>query len=164
MDTKPHGHTHTHTHTYTYTRTHTYTHIHCPDGQTDILTHISRRTSTQTSRQTHTSTRTSIHPDGQNDRHINQGGLETAYWLLLPPNADEEGCVDSSSSQLVPPRRPTWETWRFQQLLTWTNDRLRNMEIPSRTSSLLSGVGAFPPEIPTCYSLQLLYNAFLPDF
>ena len=29
--------------------------------------------------------------------------------LTTPPNVDEDGCVDSSSSQLVPLRRSTWE-------------------------------------------------------
>ena len=30
--------------------------------------------------------------------------------LTTPPNADEDGCIDISSSQLVPPRRSTWDT------------------------------------------------------
>ena len=30
--------------------------------------------------------------------------------LTTPPNADENGCVDSSSSQSVLPRRSMWET------------------------------------------------------
>ena len=52
-----------------------------------------------------------------------------------PANADENGRLDSSSSQLVPPPRSTWERWKFQQLLAWANDRFRKTEKPSRTST-----------------------------
>ena len=48
--------------------------------------------------------------------------------LTPPPNADEDSCVDSLSSQWVSPRCSTWKTWRFQQLITWANDRLRKTE------------------------------------
>ena len=50
--------------------------------------------------------------------------------LTTPSNADEDGIVDSLSSQLFPPRRSTWE-----QLLTWANDRLRKTENPSQTNT-----------------------------
>ena len=55
--------------------------------------------------------------------------------LTTPPNADEDGRVNSPSSQLLPLRRSTWETWIFQQLLTWVNDCLRRTEKPSRMST-----------------------------
>ena len=55
--------------------------------------------------------------------------------LTNPPNADEDRRIDSSSSQLVPLRRSTWETYSFQQLITWANDHIWTTKKPSRTSS-----------------------------
>ena len=49
--------------------------------------------------------------------------------LTTPSNADQDGCVSRQLVVEVGAATPLDErTWRFQQLLTWANDRLRKTE------------------------------------